>query len=71
MGGFTEKSDVCLNVSSQPAETAEGFVGSVAESCGSHLLHQLPGCGGREAAEDHEGKHLIFIMTNQALRSLQ
>lgn len=47
---------MCCIVSSQPAETAEGFVGGAAESCGSHLLHQLPGCGGREAAEDHSGK---------------
>lgn len=47
---FNEKKPV---VFSQPTEAAEGFVGSTAESCGSHLLHQLPGCRGRKAAEDH------------------
>lgn len=43
----------CLNVSSQPEEAAERFVGSAAESGGSHLCYQLPGCRGREAAEDY------------------
>ena len=47
---------MCFNLSFQPEEAAEGFVGSTAESCGSHLLHQLPGSGRREAAEDHSGK---------------
>lgn len=40
-------------MSYQPEEAAEGFVGSFAESGGSHLCHQFPGCRGREAAEDH------------------
>lgn len=46
---------------SQPAEAAEGFVGSTTKSCGSHLLHQFPGCRGREAAEDHQGKQLLIL----------
>lgn len=42
--------------SPQPAQTAEGPVGSHTKGGGSHLLHQLPRCRGREAAENNQGK---------------
>lgn len=48
----------------QPTQTAEGFAGSNTEGGGSHLLHQLPCCRRREAAEDNQGKfHADFSST--------
>lgn len=47
----------------QSAQAAEGFVGSPAEGCGSHLLHQLFGRGRGEAAEDHPGEGLSFSLS--------
>lgn len=41
--------------STQSEEKSEGSFGGSTEGRGPHLLHQLPGCGGRQAAENHTG----------------
>jgi hypothetical protein len=43
-------------LSHQSEEAAEGPAGSAAEGGGAHLLHQLPGCRGGQAAEGYAGK---------------
>lgn len=45
----------CGVVVSQSEEEPEGSFSCPAEGCGAHLLHQLPGSGGRQAAENHKG----------------
>ena len=40
----------------QPEEAAAGPPGRTAEGGGAHLLHQLPGRGGGQAAEDRQGE---------------
>lgn len=40
----------------QSKEEPEGSFGCPAEGCGAYLLHQLPGSGRRQAAENHAGK---------------
>lgn len=42
-------------ISPQSEEESEGSFGGSTEGRGSHLLHQFPGGGGRQAAEDHTG----------------
>ncbi len=48
--------DKTLDFSRQSEETSEGSFGCSAEGRGSHLLHQLPGSRGGQAAENHPRK---------------
>ncbi len=56
--------DKNLDFTRQSKETSEGSFGSSAEGRGSHLLHQLPGSRGGQAAENHPRKIIILISSH-------
>lgn len=57
---------ICGVVVSQSEEEPERSFGCPAEGCGAHLLHQLPGSGGRQAAENYTGmmQNVFCVLCN-------